>query len=165
MPGCKPGPLWERHGYYTNLLTCTLLLRFARRLAYDDAQGEQVSQGIDRQMNLIAFSAFRPIVAGAPYALRSGLHRPAIKNRGSRISCRPSAIRSTARGGSPTVREGVDLRPPSLSGYPHAPPLPHNKLTTDLKILPDIFFERLSPDLPLPSPFGRFEFLGFDRRQ
>src|SRR5215475_9397921 len=35
-------------------------------------------------MNLIAFSAFRPIVASAPSALWSGLHRPAIKNRGSR---------------------------------------------------------------------------------
>ena len=34
-----------------------------------------------------------------------------------------------------------------------------------LKILPDIFFERLSPNLPFPSPLGRFEFLGFDRRQ
>jgi hypothetical protein len=34
-----------------------------------------------------------------------------------------------------------------------------------LKILPDIFFERLSPDLPFPSPLGRFEFLGFDCRQ
>jgi len=48
------------------------------------AQGEQASQGIDRQMNLIAFSAPRPVVAGAPSALRSGLHRPAIKNRSGR---------------------------------------------------------------------------------
>src|SRR5262245_22277569 len=42
------------------------------------------------------------------------------------------AISCTARGGSPTVREGVDPRPPSRSGYRHAPYTPHIKLKTDL---------------------------------
>jgi len=42
------------------------------------------------------------------------------------------AIASKARGGSPTVREGADPRPPSRSGYRHAPPIPHIKLKTDL---------------------------------
>src|SRR5215510_13032048 len=35
---------------------------------------------------------------------------------------RAITIACTTRGGSPTVREGVDLCPPSRSGYRHAPP-------------------------------------------
>jgi len=34
-----------------------------------------------------------------------------------------------------------------------------------LKVLPDVFLKRLSPDFPFPSRLGRFEFLGFDRHQ
>jgi len=49
-----------------------------------DAQGKQVSQSINRQMDFIAFAALRAVVAGTPAALDRRLQRPAIEDRGGR---------------------------------------------------------------------------------
>jgi hypothetical protein len=48
------------------------------------AQGEQMPERIDRQMDLTAFPAFGSVIAGACAALRRRLQSPAINDCGSR---------------------------------------------------------------------------------
>src|SRR5262245_43619891 len=68
---------------------------------------------------------------------------PSGNSRRSRTVCNCCA----ARGGSPTVREGMDLRPLSRSGYRHAPPTPHIKVKTDLSEL------AIATNVPSPNSF------------
>ena len=49
------------------------------------AQRKKMSQGVNRQMDFVAFAAFRPIVAGSGATLDRQLQRPTIEDRSRRL--------------------------------------------------------------------------------
>jgi hypothetical protein len=62
-----------------------------------DGQGQQVSQRIDRQMQLRALLALRPVIARARPAYGRGPQRAAVENGSTRLLGTACGRRSTAR--------------------------------------------------------------------
>ena len=57
-----------------------------------DAQRQQVSQRVDRDVNLRSLAPFRSVVSGAGSALGRGLERPAINADCGRLALAPSKL-------------------------------------------------------------------------